>query len=89
MDKFTIIFTLNYLGKEYPVYTYRNEYYSLMPLISHYIGVSGFGLCSGMGSCGTCMIEISEKGSMTKRSTLSCDMPINEELANVTVYISD
>ena len=86
-EKATIIFTLMHQGKEYPVDTYRNEHYSLMTLISHYIGLSDFGICCGMGSCGTCMIEIYEKGSNRKRSALSCDIQINEDLANTIVVI--
>jgi ferredoxin len=60
-----------------------------MTLISHYIGVPGFGLCSGMGSCGTCMIEISEKDHKVKRSTIACDIRVNEDLANKIVYVPD
>ena len=83
----TIIFILIHAGIEYPVYTYRNEHYSLMSLISQYIGLPGFGLCSGMGSCGTCMIEVSDKGGKNRRSTIACDVKVNEDLANTIVLI--
>ena len=36
---------------------------TLAELLSDYAGIAGFGLCSGMGSCGTCMIEIRQKYS--------------------------
>lgn len=86
-EKSAIIFTLVYQGKEYAVHTYRNEHYSLMTLISHYIGLHDFGLCCGMGSCGTCIVDIYSKGSINKRNTLSCDIQVNEELSNTIVVI--
>lgn len=87
-EKNTIIFTLVYKGEEYLVQTSRNQYHTLMTLISYYLAMPGFGLCCGMGSCGTCMVEISEKNTAIKRSTLSCDVQINDELANTTIFIS-
>ncbi|MCW3092501.1 MAG: 2Fe-2S iron-sulfur cluster binding protein [Ferruginibacter sp.] len=88
-EKNTIIFTLVYLGKEYPVHTYRNEYHSLMVLIADYLSLPGFGLCSGMGSCGTCMVEIKENYSPYTRHTLSCDVRVNDELANTIITIAE
>ena len=87
-EKNTIIFTLVYKGEEYQVQTSRNQYRTLMTLISDYLAITGFGLCCGMGSCGTCMVEICEKNTVIKRSTLSCDVQINDELANTTIFIS-
>lgn len=87
-EKNTIIFTLVYKGEEYRVQTSRNQYHTLMTLISDRLALTGFGLCCGMGSCGTCMVEICENHAAMKRSTLSCDVQVNDELANTTIFIS-
>jgi hypothetical protein len=44
-----ITFTLVFQGREIPVRTYENQYYSLMSLIDTKLDIQGFGLCSGMG----------------------------------------
>jgi aerobic-type carbon monoxide dehydrogenase small subunit (CoxS/CutS family) len=77
----TIPFTLVHDGNEYAVQTYRNEYFSLMSLISAYLAIPGFGLCSGMGSCGTCAVTVNG------RSSLSCSLPVDYELANKIIMI--
>jgi ferredoxin len=82
-----IIFTIICSGIEYHVHTYENEYYSLMNLISDYAGIAGFGLCSGMGSCGTCFVEICEKINDSKKNVLSCGIKIDDELCNVEITI--
>ena len=87
-EKDTIIFTLVYKGEEYRVQTSRNKYHTLMTLISDFLAIPGFGLCCGMGSCGTCMVEICEKHAALKRNTLSCDVQVNDELANTTIFIA-
>jgi hypothetical protein len=87
-EKSTIIFTLLYQDKEYTVHTRRDEYPGLMSVVSAHLPVIGFGLCCGMGSCGTCMVEISEKGSLVKHSVLSCEVPINDYIANTVVSIA-
>ena len=88
-SKKNIVFTLMHKGEAYKVYTHPNQYYSLMTLISDYLGVPGFGICSGMGSCGTCMVEICEQGARKGRSTLACDVRINDDLANTLVIIPE
>lgn len=88
-EKRTLLFTLSYNGKQYPVQAVRKEYTSLMRLISGYLGIPGFGLCSGMGSCGTCMVTITGKGRHKGSSTLSCATPVDDELANAVVMITD
>lgn len=80
-EKNTILFTLVYRGEEWPVQTARNTYHSLMSLISAYLPVTGFGLCSGMGSCGTCVVEIDGIRS------LSCAVAVNDDLANTRVVV--
>lgn len=81
-EKNTIILTLVYKDEEYQVQTREKQYFSLMTLISDYLGIPGFGLCCGMGSCGTCLIEID--GNFT----LACEVPVNDELANTRIKIN-
>ena len=87
-EKRTIIFTLIHAKKEYQIFTFKNEYCSLMSLISDYLGVLGFGLCSGMGSCGTCMVEIEELHSPIRNFALACEVQITDGLANTKITIS-
>jgi hypothetical protein len=81
--------TLIYHGETYPIRTYTNEYYSLMTLISEHLAIAGFGLCSGMGSCGTCMVQINDKYSSTTKHILACGTRVNDELSNTQIIISD
>lgn len=87
-EKNTILFTLVYKDQEYPMQTNANQYYSLMALISGHLAIPGFGLCSGMGSCGTCLVDICDRHSAVGRSTLSCDVQVNDQLANTVISIS-
>jgi succinate dehydrogenase/fumarate reductase-like Fe-S protein len=43
--------------------------------------VSGFGLCSGMGGCGTCMVRING------RNVLSCEVAVNESLVEAVIEL--
>lgn len=43
-EKRNILFRLTYKDEEYPVQTARNEYHSLMSLVSDHLGILGFGL---------------------------------------------
>ena len=88
-EKKTILFTLVYKKEHYPVQASKNEYHSLMTLISDHLDILGFGLCSGMGSCGTCMVTICSNNSVSGRGTLSCDIAINDELANTEVIVPE
>lgn len=81
IEKNTILFTLVYESESFPVQTRPGRYHSLMSLISDYLTVPGFGLCSGMGSCGTCMVNIDGE------STLSCAVDVNDALANTTIAV--
>ncbi len=83
-----IIFTLVYKNEAYQVQTSRNQYHTLMTLISDYLALPGFGLCCGMRSCGTCIVEICKKRTAIKKSTLSCDVQVNDELANTIIFIA-
>lgn len=78
----TILFTLVYQQREVPVQTHRNQYPSLMSLISDLLAVPGFGICCGMGSCGTCAVEIDGIRH------LACDLPITDELANTRIELN-
>ncbi len=88
-DTPTILFTLVYKTEETRVQTFTDQYMSLMTLISDHLAISGFGLCSGMGSCGTCLIHIRRKQVPVKTSWLSCGMAVNDDLANTYVIIPD
>lgn len=89
VDKRNISLTIIYKDESYPIQTYLNEYGSLMTLISDHLAITGFGLCCGMGSCGTCLVTIKSKYSSVSRSVMACDMQINDELSNTQITISD
>ena len=88
-EKKTIMFTLVYKKDHYPVQVSGNEYHSLMSLISDYLGILGFGLCSGMGSCGTCMITICCGRGAEGNNTLSCDIAVNDALASTEIIVPE
>jgi succinate dehydrogenase/fumarate reductase-like Fe-S protein len=87
-EKNTIMLTLVYQGKEYQVQTRRDQYYSLMTLISDHLSILEFGLCCGMGSCGTCGVEIKDKHSSIIQFALSCDVQVNDALANSIITVA-
>ncbi|WP_184547907.1 2Fe-2S iron-sulfur cluster-binding protein [Mucilaginibacter sp. FT3.2] len=87
--KITIQLTLAYLGENYRVQIDPAQYHSLMTLISDHLAVPGFGLCCGMGSCATCLVEIAEAKTSFKRPALACGLQINDELSNTFVFIPD
>lgn len=82
-EKNTILFTLIYQDEEYRVQTRLDQYNSLMSLISDQLPVSGFGLCSGMGSCGTCLVSIDGI------HTLSCSVQVNDSIANTRIVVKE
>ena len=82
-EKNTILFTLIYRNEEYRVQTRLGQYNSLMSLISDQLPVSGFGLCSGMGSCGTCLVAIDGM------HTLSCSVQVNDSIANTRIVVKE
>jgi aerobic-type carbon monoxide dehydrogenase small subunit (CoxS/CutS family) len=88
-EKNPIILTLIYQGEEYQIKTNSDQYHTLMVLISDHLCLLDFGLCCGMGSCGTCMVEISERYSPTKQFVLSCEVQISDELANARITIPE
>jgi aerobic-type carbon monoxide dehydrogenase small subunit (CoxS/CutS family) len=88
-EKNTIILTLIHEGGEYQVQTTKDQYHTLMVLISDHLSLLDFGLCCGMGSCGTCMVEISEKHSPIKEFVLACEVQIGDDLANARVTIPE
>ena len=84
----TIMLTLVFEGKEYQIQANRNQYHTLMTLIEDHLSILGFGLCSGMGSCGTCLVKISEKHSPIESIALSCEVQINDDFANTKITIA-
>ncbi len=89
LGKGNIILTLIYKGESYIIHTYANEYYSLMTLISDRLAITGFGLCCGMGSCGTCRVELGNQYTSITKPVLSCDIQVNDELSNKHITIAD
>lgn len=86
----TIQLTLIYLGDDYRLQTYPGQFHSLMTLISDHLAIPGFGLCCGMGSCGTCLVELAESSHASlKRPVLACGIQVNDELSNTCVFIPD
>lgn len=88
-DKPTILFTLQQGANTYRIETYTNAYSSLMTLIVDKLSPMGFGMCCGMGSCGTCLVQITYAGSKAKVPVLACDMSVNDELANAIIYMPE
>lgn len=84
-----ISLTVIYKDEVYPIQTYLNEYGSLMTLISDHLAIPGFGLCCGMGSCGTCLVTIGNKYTSVSRSVMACGMQVNDELSNTQITISE
>ena len=84
----TIIFNLVLDGKEYQIQTNRNQYHTLMTLIADHLSPIGFGLCCGMGSCGTCAVMISDAYLPIGQFALSCEVQISDELANTKITIA-
>jgi aerobic-type carbon monoxide dehydrogenase small subunit (CoxS/CutS family) len=89
MPQHTILFTLHYLGNSHRIQTFPGQYHSLMSLISDNLAIPGFGLCCGMGSCGTCLVQIIAQQSVIKRNVLSCSTLINDDLSNTDIMIPD
>ena len=46
-----------YGDQEFELKAYHNEYRNLMMLIYDKIYIDDFGECTGMGRCGTCLVE--------------------------------
>ena len=84
-----IMLTLQHRDVSQMVQTAQGQYHSLMPLVADHLAIPGFGLCCGMGSCGTCLVHISSARSDVKKSVLACDVLINDELANKIILIPD
>jgi 2Fe-2S ferredoxin len=53
-----VVITVNYEGKQFILHTFPYEYRSLMHLLTDKLFIEGFGECSGMGKCGTCIIGV-------------------------------
>ena len=85
----TLQLTLIYLGEKHQVMVNTSAYYSLMTLISHHLAIPGFGLCSGMGSCGTCLVQLVDPISCVKRQVLACGTKVDHQLSNTSIVIPD
>jgi len=88
-EKYSICFTIHYRGEVYQIQIHEGQYPSLMALISGHLAIMGFGICSGMGSCGTCLAQIADSPEARRRSVLACDIALNDDLANKDVFVPD
>lgn len=86
-EKNTIIFTLQYDGKIYQMQTREKKYDSLMCLLSEQFNLTRFGICYGGGCCGTCGVVISETAGNSRRFILSCEVQVDDEIANKVITI--
>ncbi|MBB6127262.1 2Fe-2S iron-sulfur cluster-binding protein [Mucilaginibacter lappiensis] len=59
-----------------------------MTLISDQLAIPGFGLCCGMGCCGTCLVQISKGYHQGIKKVLSCAVGVNDELAGTMISVS-
>ena len=85
----TIQLTLHHLNETYRIQTSRGQYHSLMSLIADHLGIPGFGICCGMGSCGTCLVKITSGHLATGSNVLACSVQVNDDLSNTDIYIPD
>ncbi|WP_448700081.1 2Fe-2S iron-sulfur cluster-binding protein [Mucilaginibacter sp. AW1-3] len=84
-----ISLTLHHLGESHRIQTCHGQYHSLLALISENLAIPGFGICGGMGSCGTCLVKIGDQHSAIKRNVLACCIQVNDDLSNKDVIIPD
>lgn len=66
----------------------KTEYFSLLTLISERLQIPGFGVCNGMGSCGTCVIKIKYRGQKSYFSYQACMVACDEMLEGAEVRIN-
>ena len=86
-EETTIKFTLVCQDKTFYIQAEKGQYESLMCLISDHFPVRGFGVCYGGGCCGTCGVQVCDAGSDKGKFILSCEIMIDEELANKKVSV--
>jgi ferredoxin len=82
-----ILFTILHNGHEVSVRAKEDQYSSLMSLIADKIPMQGFGLCSGMGSCGTCLVSIYDRNSRLEKVALSCQVRVNDDLTSSKIIL--
>ncbi len=82
-------FTLVFNDEQYAVHTSVHASVSLMGLIAGRLGLPGFGLCSGMGSCGTCRVSICDKRDRVQGEALSCMLTINQSLNGCFIILPE
>jgi hypothetical protein len=85
-EKCNIEFTVIYGEKPYRIRAVNQEYDSLMSLIAARFALSGFGICSGAGTCGTCGIRLTAPGSSGK-FVLSCERQVDEKLSDKIIIL--
>ncbi|MDB5285246.1 MAG: 2Fe-2S iron-sulfur cluster binding protein [Mucilaginibacter sp.] len=65
-----LTFALIFHNERQIIQVYQNEYYSLMTHICDRLAIPGFGLCCGMGSLRTCIVDLCDKYTKNKTSVL-------------------
>lgn len=64
-----------------------NAHHSLMTVVSDRLGIPGFGLCNGMGSCGTCMVRISRHAQQHGYIAQSCKVSVDQALEGSCIIV--
>lgn len=82
-----IEFTLVWKDTTTPVHIQAGAFHSLMGLISAKLAIPGFGICNGMGSCGTCALRIVTPSTGISRRVLSCSVPVDTSLMGKQVVV--
>lgn len=79
-----IEFTVLYDDEAHRVRAHPNQYRDLRELMLDNFNLEIFGQCGGNGRCATCMVQINGAPEQ-----LSCQVSVNDELANATVQVSE
>ncbi len=81
MEPAIIRFTIIIESQQFVVEISWGQYQSLMTLIVDRFNLADFGLCCGMGSCGTCDVTINGI------KVLACETAVDASLKNSVIRI--
>jgi hypothetical protein len=82
-----VAFKILHAGCEVVVTAREDQYFSLMSLIVDKIPVQNFGICSGMGSCGTCAVSVYDCNGKFRKTTLSCQIRLDHDLDDSRIVL--
>lgn len=74
--------------ESYEIQTFPNEYRSLMMLIFDRISPEEFGVCLGMGKCGTCMVEVIQSSMLTDFDRNESNTLIKHGISNPNIRLA-